>query len=302
MNSTGQIRFENRPRNGQSLWCDSPNLRVVLNEIEMADNDKLTIEQFATQGYIVIKGAVPQEVANQAKSDYETLIQNSSQLRESAVKERRLPNFHRLAESGKKVFTRSREALRLQDMLFGYRSSAYTSLYFKHGTEQPIHRDSPVFCTQPANFYFGVWYALEDADARNGALRAIPGGHHLNTIDPYRLAMTNAYDYETIHPTASPMWAIYQKAVQEECALHGLREISIEMEKGDVLIWHPLLPHGGGRISDHELTRHSMVYHVVPEGSPVYQMDVFFNPSRQDVPDYASWSYDSFEDRLFAVR
>ena len=296
------LAFENRPLSGDKLWCDRDDWKSVLNNMEVSDADKDVLHDFIVKGYSVIKKAIPLEIADAARDDYEKLIESSSFFQEQTMRDRRLPNFHYRSESAKKVFTGSVEALRFQDLLFGYRSSVYTSLYFEQGTEQPIHRDIPVFCTKPSNFYFGVWYALEDAHARNGALRTIPGGHKIDTIDPYLLALKNVEKVDHIHPTTSPMWSIYQEAVTEKCVQEGLDEISVELEKGDVLIWHPLLPHGGGEILDKGSSRHSMVYHVVPEGCPVYQMDVFFNSDQRNVPDLASWDYDEFEDRLFAIR
>lgn len=302
MTEAVQLNLDDRPRVGQLLWTDRPDWRDVLEKMTLSDADKRALEHFATKGYLIIKGAIPADIVGEAKAAYETLVAGNPVLRDIASKDRRLPNFHKYAEAGKKVFSRSKEALRFQDLLFGYRSSAYTCLYFKYGTQQSIHRDIPVFCTQPTNFYFGVWYALEDARIDNGALRAVPGGHRVDTIDQYALAAQHTNDAGSIHPTDSPMWSIYQQAVQQECAGHGLEEISIEMEQGDVLIWHPLLPHGGGTILGDGVTRHSIVYHVVPEGCPVYQMDVFFNRNRQDVSDLATWRYELFEDRLFVAR
>lgn len=296
------LNISRRPRTGEELWCDRVDWRETLDGLALPDSDKRALERFARDGYLVIKQGIPHGVGRGAVSQYEALIADNAVLRDLSARDGRLPNFHQYAEAGKRVFTASAEALRFQDLLFGYRTSVYTSLYFQHGTQQAIHRDVPVFRTQPENFYFGVWYALEDATVSNGALRAIPGGHRVDTIDPFILAAQHTNDAATIHPSESPMWSVYQRAIREECSRQGLEEISIEMEQGDVLIWHPLLPHGGGKIHDEGCTRHSIVYHVVPEGCPVYQMDVFFNRLNQDVPDLASWSYDLFEDRLFARR
>lgn len=297
-----QINLSKRPRSGEKLWCDQPNWKDTLEQLTLPDEDKVMLEHFVEQGYLLIKGGLSRSIAGDAITEYEALIAENAVLRDLAKKNGRLPNIHKYTATGKQVFTRASEALRFQDLLFGYRSSVYTSLYFEYGTQQSIHRDVPVFRTQPEDFYFGVWYGLEDATVENGALRAIPGGHRVNSVDQFALAARHTNDADSIHPSESPMWAIYQTAVAEQCKQQGLKEISIEMEKGDVLIWHPLLPHGGGKILSEQQTRHSIVYHVVPEGCPVYQMDVFFNRTKQDVSDLASWNYDLFEGRLLVAR
>jgi ectoine hydroxylase-related dioxygenase (phytanoyl-CoA dioxygenase family) len=70
----------------------------------------------------------------------------------------------------------------------------------------------------------------------------------------------------------------------------------VEAQAGDVVIWHPQLPHGGSHIKDLSRTRHSFVMHVVPEGTPVYQQDAFFNP-RKPLPERAKWNYEKFGGR-----
>lgn len=297
-----QINLLKRPRVGECLWCDRVDWKNILEQLAVPDEDKIALAHFAEKGYLLVKNGLPRDIADAAISEHDALIEKNAFLRDLSIKNGRLPNVHKYTMASKQVFTRAAEALRLQDLLFGYRSSVYTSLYFKYGTQQPIHRDVPVFRTQPENFYFGVWYALEDATVENGALRVIPGGHRVNSVDQFALASQHTNDADSIHPSESPMWTIYQSAVAEQCKQQGLEEISVEMEKGDVLIWHPLLPHGGGKIISEGRTRQSIVYHVVPEGCPVYQMDVFFNRTKQDVSDLASWNYDLFEDRLFAAR
>ncbi len=270
--------------------------------MDVTEHEKTQLASFAETGYLLVKNAIPHSLCDSAVQEYEELIGRNAVLREHAAKYGRIPNAHTFSKSVKRIFTQSSEALRYQDLLFGYETSVYTCLYFKYGTQQPIHRDVPVFHTAPDNFYFGVWYALEDASIDNGALEAYPGGHRITTIDRYAMAARHTNDASSIHPSDSPLWGVYQNAVREECEAAGLKKVSLEMEKGDVLIWHPLLPHGGGKIFKEGRTRHSVVYHVVPRGCPVYKMDVFFNQAHEISPDLADWNYELFEGRLFADR
>jgi phytanoyl-CoA hydroxylase len=90
----------------------------------------------------------------------------------------------------------------------------------------------------------------------------------------------------------------YQAKVMQACTERGLSVEQIRVSAGDVIIWHPQLPHGGSQIKDLSRTRHSLVMHVTPEGTPVYQQDVFFNPGKR-VPDRARWSYGKFAGRKY---
>jgi len=47
----------------------------------------------------------------------------------------------------------------------------------------PLIETPPVFSTAPEHFYFGVWVALEDANAENGAMQIYRGGHAIPELD-----------------------------------------------------------------------------------------------------------------------
>ena len=48
--------------------------------------------------------------------------------------------------------------------------------------------------------------------------------------------------------------------------------------RGDIIIWHPKLLHGGSDIIDTTLTRYSMVTHNVPVNTQVFNALYFFAP------------------------
>ena len=49
-----------------------------------------------------------------------------------------------------------------------------------------------------------------------------------------------------------------------------------KINKGDIIIWHPKLLHGGSNIIDPTLTRYSMVTHNVPINTAVFNAAHFF--------------------------
>jgi len=169
----------------------------------------------------------------------------------------------------------------LQDALFGYPACLYTGITFLQGSQQPSHRDVPVFHTSPENFYFGIWFALEDATLQNGTLIGVRGGHRIH-VDKYKIAKKFFDAPEEIPEQDPQLWRAYQKELYDEYTKAGLKEESIELSKGDIFIWHPLFPHGGGKIIDKNLTRRSVVFHTVPEGVPVFKMDKFFDWERNE--------------------
>jgi hypothetical protein len=71
--------------------------------------------------------------------------------------------------------------------------------------------------------------------------------------------------------------------------------LDVHVKKGEVILWHPLLPHGGGEIKDPTRTRHSLVSDTVPEMTPVYRMDVFFDTAHTP-PASPVWGYHMLKD------
>lgn len=214
----------------------------------------------------------------------------------------RIINLHLLHKPLLRLFTENRLALAIQDAFFDAPSSVYTSLYYERGSAQAVHRDTPYFTTKPEYRYLGVWVALEDADESNGCLQVVRRGHLLPELDREAIALGRYQTLEQV-PRGSPagedyLWDEYQAKVAEGCVAQGLKPERVEAQAGDVIIWHPQLPHGGSRIQDFSRTRHSFVMHVTPVGTPVYQQDVFFNP-RKNVSDRAKWAYGKFGDRKY---
>jgi ectoine hydroxylase-related dioxygenase (phytanoyl-CoA dioxygenase family) len=215
----------------------------------------------------------------------------------------RIVNLHTLHKPLLRLFTENPVALAVQDAFFNARSCIYTSLYYERGSAQSIHRDTPYFCTRPEYRYLGVWVALEEANESNGCLEVVRKGHLVPELDREAIALEHYKTLEEVPPGAPAgrdvLWDSYQSKMMETCRELGLRTELLRAQAGDVVIWHPQLPHGGSRISDLSRTRHSLVMHVTPEGTPVYQQDAFFNP-RKPLPERAKWRYESFARRKYA--
>ena len=192
----------------------------------------------------------------------------------------RIINLHLAFPELLRLYTENPIALGVQDAFFNAESSVYTTLYYERGSAQPIHRDTPYFCTRPELRYLGVWVAMEEANDLNGCLNIIRGGHLVPEFDREKIALSHFDSLDDVPPASDVLWNEYQSMVADKCAELGLKVEQLEVEKGDTVIWHPQLPHGGSPITDITRTRHSLVVHVAPVGCPVYYQDVFFNPGK----------------------
>ncbi|MFD3322135.1 phytanoyl-CoA dioxygenase family protein [Alteromonas macleodii] len=268
------------------------------NDLEVLD----LINDFFRKGYCIIRRGVEEKICDQAVDDYDAwCVLRMDELKSKRPDKRnpRVINLHSELDTLKQLFTRSNTLLNVLDAIFGKKASAYTSLTFQYGTQQPLHRDTPVFRTAPEERYVGVWFALENANLENGCLKALEGAHRGGYVDQYSYAESLVDNLDDISPGGEKLWTKYQELVTEKCKEEGFSEKQLVVNKGDIVIWHPQLPHGGSKILNPSKTRYSIVYHITPEDTPVYQADVFFNRNKINAPESWDSEYVEFEGRKF---
>ena len=260
-------------------------------------------DELMETGVTKIEGGFPDGMVQQVLEGLHKFIDKNDHLfgnhRDELGHYPRVVNLHLAFKPMLKLFTENPTSLAVQDAFFGKPASIYTSLYFENGTGQPIHRDTPVFSTKPEYQYLGVWVALEEANEMNGPLMVIRGGHKVPELDREALALQKYGNLESIQKMDNELWMLYQDTVHKKCLERGLKVEEISANPGDVIIWHPQLPHGGSEIKDTKLSRESVVMHTTPVGVPVYHQDVFFNPKKL-VPEKAPWVYIDHGDRKYA--
>lgn len=253
--------------------------------MQIMDEAESHVRRLQEDGYTVLKGQFDQEGARAAINEY-TIFINSlpPEDRQRFTKPdgfmTRLASFHSASEAVQRLYAQAELYYQVAYLFFGCRPPVIdTSLFFANGTQQSIHRDSPAFCTLPEGEFLGCWFALENATSINGALEVVRGGHKFVESEfQARLQITEQVGSSI--DAKGLLWGKYQGYVRETIVERGLEAKTLEAELGDVIIWHPHLPHGGGKIQDGTLSRYSTVFHVTPLGSKVYDHDAFWYPQR----------------------
>lgn len=263
------------------------NLHNDLDREKKAQSPK-AISEILDNGYAVIKDSVPLDLVDEFLLDYKNLKNTvidgyKKDLDDEDCiegKYRRLVNLHLKVPSLRPLFSRNK-ALATTDYFFQEATTLYTSLYFEIGSSQDLHRDTPYFWTNPGYAYFGVWLALEDVGPENGALEVISGSHKIIDSIDFRneIGKIELDKFNTINPNSPELWTAYQKIVYEKCIESGLKKEVVSMKKGETLIWHPQLMHGGSRIINPSRSRNSFVMHVTPKSFMVYSQDKYFDPA-----------------------
>ncbi len=137
------------------------------------------------------------------------------------------------------------------EQLFGRKSLPFQTLNFPIGTRQFTHSDTVHFNSIPGNFMVGVWVALEDIDEDNGPLLYYPGSHLLHEYSMQDFGLKPGYHN----------YAKYEECIQEVVEKEKLEPEYGTIKKGEALIWHANLLHGGAPQKDLGRTRQSQVTH-----------------------------------------
>jgi ectoine hydroxylase-related dioxygenase (phytanoyl-CoA dioxygenase family) len=136
---------------------------------------------------------------------------------------------------------------------------------FMKGSEQATHSDSIHMTTYPLGGLLGVWIALEDVHAGNGPLHYYPGSHRL----PYYLNADYGNEGNWLM-TGPKNYQAYEEMIGEKIKEWGLEKEVWHAKKGDMMIWHANLFHGGEPMQEKGLTRKSLVLHYFREGVVCY--------------------------------
>jgi hypothetical protein len=136
----------------------------------------------------------------------------------------------------------------------------FQSLSFDQGSEQGLHQDTAYVVVDRPLEFAACWIALEDVKPGAGELIYVPGSHRFDDFD------FNGKKYWSPDEDGNDKHQEWARWLYTETERRGLSVESFLARRGDVLIWHADLAHGGRPIVDPTLTRQSLVGHFCPAG------------------------------------
>jgi phytanoyl-CoA hydroxylase len=155
----------------------------------------------------------------------------------------------------------------------------FQTMTMRKGSEEGLHIDTgPLSLTEPMTMA-ASWVALEDVQARSGEFIYVPGSHRA----PERLH----YGTDKAHWGDYAEYDKVLKSALQWSQEQGFKTETFMAKKGDVLIWHADLLHGGALIQDQSRTRKSLVAHFMPLGV----MPTFFNCAEVNAVPYPGGGY-----------
>lgn len=149
--------------------------------------------------------------------------------------------------------------------IYGRNPFPFQTLNFSSGSQQHFHSDAVHFSSDPLGFMCGAWVALEDISPESGPLIYYPGSHRLPYLDAQKLNLNIEELKKEKHPQ------IFFDKLWEDLVEENKFKKSIYLpKKGEVLIWHANLLHGGSKVLDNSKSRWSQVTHYYFEDCEYY--------------------------------
>lgn len=227
---------------------------------QTAENQESLIH-FFDKGYSVIRNFITTEQADQINSEIQTMLDNKQI--EFKYGNKLMFAIHKSALIKKIGLEPS--LLKLLDVLMDGKTKLFQSINFINGSQQKTHSDSIHMTTFPLGGLIGVWVALEDVSPDQGALHYYPGSHKL----PYY--MNSDYDNDgNLIMLGNKGYKGYEVMLEEKVKELNLQKEVFDCKKGDMLIWHANILHGGEPHTNKDKTRKSMVFHFFDENSVCY--------------------------------
>ena len=257
------------------LWFDQPSAHATIDgfvhrgEIDeaMADN----FRHFVDKGYMVISldldDAVFDDIERTVDRLWEERPDNVAYAYQSLLKrfrdaepEHRSPScriadLHTAGPEALELFL-NRQVFDVIERIFGQPAVATQSLYFEWGSQQGLHRDPVYVQMKEPSHLLATWLALEDIGPDCGPLIYVPGSHRLPyyQFEPGRYTVDFSRDGQDVIQKGGA-WD------EQQCRDAGLELEVLTCKRGDVLVWHHSLLHGGSFPTNPELTRKSFVVH-----------------------------------------
>jgi len=150
----------------------------------------------------------------------------------------------------------NKKLISILNLLLGKKVSLFQSINFLKGSQQRSHSDSIHMTTFPYGNLIAVWVALEDITPDCGPLHYYPGSHKLPYI--FNEAYSNV---GSKYKLGDKHYSVYEDLIEGVIKENDFQKEIFLPKKGDVLIWHANVLHGGEKMTNPDSSRKSMVFH-----------------------------------------
>ncbi len=262
-----------RKHSSEVPWADRPDARNLLSTIGELPTPlrKEDLEHWIDNGYLVLPKFFSGSIVDQVNRETQDLI--ATHAVDFDYTNSRVMNIWRKSDTARACITDSK----LRDVLstlLGKKVVPFQSISFLKGSRQKTHSDFIHMSTEPRGYLIAIWIALEDIQANSGPLHYYPGSHRL----PY--VMGEDFDHSSnALVVGDDLYGNYEKKIAAVVEERQLQKKVFLARKGDVLIWHANLLHGGEPVTNSDATRKSLVAHYFCEGEILCYHEITQRPA-----------------------
>ena len=263
-------------------WTDRPDflpeLVARIADDRIAGSEAESLRDWERDGFLRLRGLLPEDLCDSLLADYERAwvdppdvsvlsegvgVAPIGDLDRVSLEHHhyRLLDFQDVSTAATRVMMHP-EIIRLLELVFDAQPVLMQTLFFEYGSEQSLHQDFAYVQADILSHLVGCWIALEDVDDENGPLVYLPGSHQIQKFSWSSGGMV--FDGQDELETLS-----FERHIEAEAERMGLKKLILHAKKGDVLLWHCALAHGGSKVLDRNRSRKSIVGHFsTREGYP----------------------------------
>ena len=262
------------------LWIDQPDWMSDPRYAAASAKQQGLLKEFVDKGYLILKNAVSDDIVDQILADVRGIFDrpenyvlkskgkysDPSELKE-LTRGCRIIDLYAISAAAREAIMSSAVAEFL-NLAFDEPPIAMQSLSFEYGSQQAIHQDTAYVVSGKPLSLAASWIALEDITPGSGELIYYPGSHRFRhfLFSGEHKSFVQTRDGQEQHQD-------FLKSLHDQAQEQGIKKDRFLAKKGDVLIWHADLAHGGSKISEN-VTRRSLVAHYCPQSVKARYRDV----------------------------
>ena len=260
-------------------WFESPFFYIMLAKKKVDKHHKKIALDMHEKGYTIINLNLSDRFINNVNFDISKALEKADIKKNPKIYH--YNKFPRIVEAwkySKNVARLANNSKLINILKFLYQSKPlpFSTINFIGGTEQPFHSDYIHFGSLPHKYLVGAWFALENTNKFNGALRVVPGSHKLPLIDYQDLKLKKPQNILELEKN----YRVYEKYIKELIKVKKLKFKELYLKKGEVILWAANLLHGGSKVKNKRSTRRSQVVHFHFKNSEVYYNPGFSEPKK----------------------
>ncbi len=270
------LRARRFPYSGPYPWLDLPDALERIEE--KVSNGRLTAYEadqcryWVEHGYIILPGLINPETLDRVWAVYEAALASGKiEVPQEPIADNdtfpgRCLDPHLKIDSFCEIL-RHEGMLHWMRLLMDREPKPFQTIAGHKGSQQGAHSDSIHMTTYPLGYLTAAWVAFEDIHPDSGPLVYYPGSHRL----PYLFSDDVGISEQDFRERGyAPYFERYEPRINELVVENHIDPVYFHAKKGDVLIWHANLIHGGSRRRDIQRSRRAVVCHYFVEGTFAY--------------------------------